>query len=126
MRTMSLFFVPALACTYFAGTQYRHGWSFALLGAATCFLYLLIAEFYKVALNAPEGVDGLATTELRTKALKNYLDVFTDLPGDTAVYVAVHKPGIVPAHDVYVARYDGRHVLIIGSNDSEPGMEVAD
>lgn len=126
MRILSLFFVPALALTYFAGTQHVHGWSFALLGGAGAFLYFLIAQFYKMAFDAPVGLDGLHTSELTAKTLKNYLGVFTGLEDDTPVYVAVHKPGIVVAHDVYVARYDGRHVLIVGSDDNEDGTDVAE
>lgn len=115
MRTMSLFFVPALALTYFAGTQYAHNWSFALLGGAVAFLYLLIAQFYKIALNEPEGISGVTASEVSIRFLQSTLSE-SQLDPSWPVYVATDMSGIVPAHNLYTARFDGRKVLIVGSD----------
>ncbi len=117
MRILSFFFVPALALTYFAGTQYPHHWSFVLLGLAGVFLYALIAQFYKLALDAPEGYAGLTDDQLEVKGLFGFLDVQPDCDhADLPIYVATNESGIVPAHDLFTARFAGQTVLIVGSD----------
>jgi hypothetical protein len=121
VRILSLFFVPALALTYFAGTQYPHHWSFVLLGAAGAFLYLLIAQFYKLALDAPLDRVGFSASQVTVEALGNFL-VFEDSV-DTAempVYVET-KQGMVPATGLYTARYFGMRVLFV---DTDPTVRT--
>jgi hypothetical protein len=118
VRTLSLFFCPALALTYFAGTQYPHHWSFVLAGGAIAFLYLLIAQFYKIALDAPTGITGCSVSQVSAGLLFNYMSQQEeiDLKLDTDVFVATNESGIVEAHDIFMARYQGRKVLVIGSD----------
>lgn len=119
MWILSLFFVPALTLIYFAGTQHSHAWSFALLGGASLFLYGLIAQFYKLALDQPEGTFGLSVSQVNAALLWRFMteaEVVDDLVNETSVFVATNESGIVEAHDLFMARFNGQKVFVIGSD----------
>lgn len=127
MRIMSLLLVPSILMVFCAGALYPSWWTIGLMGWATVLQFFIIGGLYNAALGT-QGESGLSVDQIDAEMLCHYID-YLDLHSEsfnaqTPVYVATNYSGIVPAHEVYVARFEGQHCLIIGSNRGAKNGEV--
>lgn len=110
MRILALLFIPAQALIYFAGTQYPSWLGIGAAAWACLLMTFVIGRIYAAALNEPHHFAEYFSSRLNGQALHNFTDFDAD---DVPVYVATQESGIVLAHNVYTARYDGLPCVII-------------
>ena len=113
MRIMSLLVMPILGLMFLAGSQWPSWGSLGVLCGTVVLISIAIARLYRDIAFQP--IVGLRASSVDSRLLYNFIVNRASPSADMSVYVATDESGIVPAHDLFTARFDGQFVLVIGS-----------